>query len=338
MRVNIFSKYLFYSVGGAEKSMQQYLNKNYDINDEVVLYGAINIKNFNSDKYKHNFPDYYKLVNVLFPFLLSRFPYVEYCLNRNSIKSYFSKIESSEELLTYGIYAPLAIIGYKGKSVFFLRSETDLCINNNYHIGFKKVLNSIYKLIESPFFSFYKKDIYKAVQISNVICNSKWMQDQLLKRFEKISKIEYPEINLVELKEGFKLLPKEKRGVVFIGDNIFKGSHLLPKIANLLPSITFFIFDRRMNKLKINKNMHYMAWESDPKKVYQYADLVIVPSIWLEAFGRVSIEAQALNIPVLVSNRGGLPETIDHDSKYIIDDYKNPVEWAKRIENILAHD
>ncbi len=40
-------------------------------------------------------------------------------------------------------------------------------------------------------------------------------------------------------------------------------------------------------------------------------DLLVVPSLWEEPFGRVVIEANACGCPVLVSNRGGLVELID---------------------------
>lgn len=39
-------------------------------------------------------------------------------------------------------------------------------------------------------------------------------------------------------------------------------------------------------------------------------DVLVVPSLWDEPFGRVSIEAQLQKVAVIVSNRGGLPETI----------------------------
>ena len=41
------------------------------------------------------------------------------------------------------------------------------------------------------------------------------------------------------------------------------------------------------------------------------AHLVIMPSIWPEPFGRIPVEANKLGVPVIVSNRGGLPETIE---------------------------
>lgn len=41
------------------------------------------------------------------------------------------------------------------------------------------------------------------------------------------------------------------------------------------------------------------------------ARVVVVPSVWPEPFGRVALEAIAQNTPVVVSDRGALPEIID---------------------------
>ena len=43
---------------------------------------------------------------------------------------------------------------------------------------------------------------------------------------------------------------------------------------------------------------------------FKAATLALVPSIEPEAFGRISIEAQAMGCPVIVSDLGALPETI----------------------------
>ncbi len=48
----------------------------------------------------------------------------------------------------------------------------------------------------------------------------------------------------------------------------------------------------------------------DMPAAYRAADLTVVPSIEAEAFGRVSIEAQATGCPVIAANIGALPETI----------------------------
>jgi glycosyltransferase involved in cell wall biosynthesis len=48
----------------------------------------------------------------------------------------------------------------------------------------------------------------------------------------------------------------------------------------------------------------------DMPAAFAAADLTLVPSIEAEAFGRTSIEAQAMGCPVIVSRHGALPETL----------------------------
>ena len=43
---------------------------------------------------------------------------------------------------------------------------------------------------------------------------------------------------------------------------------------------------------------------------YQLTDVVISASIEPEAFGRVAVEAQAMNRPIIASNIGGSKETV----------------------------
>jgi glycosyltransferase involved in cell wall biosynthesis len=53
------------------------------------------------------------------------------------------------------------------------------------------------------------------------------------------------------------------------------------------------------------------AWTDAVEALYQALDVLAVPSQWEEPFGRVSVEAQACGVPVLLSNVGGLPETLE---------------------------
>ncbi len=51
------------------------------------------------------------------------------------------------------------------------------------------------------------------------------------------------------------------------------------------------------------------TWSKDVRPYYAAIDMLAVPTIGRETFGRVSIEAQASGLPVLCSDNGGLPET-----------------------------
>lgn len=66
-------------------------------------------------------------------------------------------------------------------------------------------------------------------------------------------------------------------------------------------------------------NIRYMGYEK-PEIIFHKIDYLIAPSLINEAFGRVIIEAYSYGIPVIGSNRGGIPELIeDNRTGYIFD-------------------
>ena len=58
----------------------------------------------------------------------------------------------------------------------------------------------------------------------------------------------------------------------------------------------------------------FQGWEPDMAALYPALDVLAVPSLYPEPFGRVSVEAQATAVPVVSSLAGGLPETFVADS------------------------
>ena len=74
-----------------------------------------------------------------------------------------------------------------------------------------------------------------------------------------------------------------------------------------------------------------------PEKIYTNIDILIVPSLWNEPFGRIVPEANSYDIPVLVSNNGGLPELVENGKNgYVFDpdkegDFEKKLELIKRI-------
>lgn len=57
---------------------------------------------------------------------------------------------------------------------------------------------------------------------------------------------------------------------------------------------------------------HWLGWQAEVRPLYCAMDVLAVPSLCTEAFGRVSIEAQACGTPVFVNSAaGGLVETVD---------------------------
>lgn len=62
-------------------------------------------------------------------------------------------------------------------------------------------------------------------------------------------------------------------------------------------------------KENIGINIKYLGFINS-EDIYPKIDVIIVPSLWNEAFGRIIIEANSYGLPVIGSDRGGIPESI----------------------------
>ena len=69
---------------------------------------------------------------------------------------------------------------------------------------------------------------------------------------------------------------------------------------------------------------------------YSLADLIVSTSIKPEAFGRVAVEAQAMQKPIVASNLGGSKETIINSKSGFLFKYDDPRELAKAIHSVIS--
>lgn len=73
----------------------------------------------------------------------------------------------------------------------------------------------------------------------------------------------------------------------------------------------------------------FSGWVPDPAKLFCALDLCAVPSVWDEPMARVSIEAQAWEVPVLLSATGGLAEAVSAPSMLV--PRGDVAAWSKRL-------
>ena len=71
---------------------------------------------------------------------------------------------------------------------------------------------------------------------------------------------------------------------------------------------------------------------------YKISDLIVSSSIEPEAFGRVSIEAQSMEKPIIASNIGGSKETITNDKTGFLFEAGKPESLSKKIIEVLQLD
>jgi glycosyltransferase involved in cell wall biosynthesis len=75
---------------------------------------------------------------------------------------------------------------------------------------------------------------------------------------------------------------------------------------------------------------------TDSKVFYERVDVVVVPSLWHEPFGRTAIEPLAYGIPVIASNRGGLAEIVEDGVTGIVVDPDEPGSLTRALRRLSA--
>ena len=140
----------------------------------------------------------------------------------------------------------------------------------------------------------------------------------------------YPPVDDEQL--PFKAFEKVAQ-IVSVGTSPRKGFGLIRKLASSLPEIQFHaVGDPAIPQGSSEQygNLKVSGWMGDRSEYLDPADLVLVPSEWNEPFGRIAVEALRYGRCVLVSDRGGLPEILDHHRDLVVQS-NDPVEWVARI-------
>lgn len=119
--------------------------------------------------------------------------------------------------------------------------------------------------------------------------------------------------------------------VTFFNPVLEKGLDKALAIARACPDIPFLFQESWVldppdlaaldAALRSLSNVTFQRRASDMREVYGRTGILLAPSKWAEAWGRVASEAHCSGIPVIGSRRGGLPEAIgtggivlDHDA------------------------
>jgi len=153
-----------------------------------------------------------------------------------------------------------------------------------------------------------------------IIFNSEWSKKRFLTNlgefYHKSNKLEviHQSTNKVNIN-----LSKKKKIITFVGKlNSAKGYDLFGSaIIKILNNFTdwkaIVVGDEPREKLIFkHKRLNILGFQHHDKvlKIFKDTSIAVACSRWEEPFGRTSLEAASRGCAVIISNRGGLPETI----------------------------
>jgi len=95
---------------------------------------------------------------------------------------------------------------------------------------------------------------------------------------------------------------------------------------------------RLMEQYRLNNQLKFINHCDNMPLAYKISDIVVSASIEPEAFGRVSVEAQSMEKPVIASNIGGSNETIINDKTSFLFEVGKPKSLCKKIIEVLQLD
>jgi glycosyltransferase involved in cell wall biosynthesis len=206
---------------------------------------------------------------------------------------------------------PSVVIGYGSRNLGPLRKlARDLGASTIFYLA-----NDSYTVEKRDCFA----SIDEIVTPSNAL--SKLYKDRLgfdccvignyLKDFTDLKKPTSEEVSL-RRKTGF---------VTMVNPSLVKGGLFFLQIAavmeKLAPNLTFLSIESRITREQMEgyvnnasslKNVWWVQRQSDMHRVYQRSSLLLMPSLWFEAAGRIVPEAQMHGIPVLAHRVGALPD------------------------------
>jgi glycosyltransferase involved in cell wall biosynthesis len=212
---------------------------------------------------------------------------------------------------------------------FIITRDFNECIFRGYKFGKGKLKDYLRDVL---WYNVWKRAYSNA---DCVIVNSRFLASEIKKNYSvKEVRVFYPQVDVIEntsnaSKEARRETLNPRIG--FMSGPEYKGIKLVENLAAKMSNFEFHVFNSgRCEKVG---NMHYYGY-STLKEIFGTIDLLLVPSAWNEPYGRVAAEAIVNNIPVLCSDRGGLPEAAN--SKFFLVSSLDVDEWKTKLVQLIS--
>ncbi len=206
----------------------------------------------------------------------------------------------------------------------------------------KKVLYFHNDPLEMNGSKFVEDRIYLIKNLDKIIFNSDWSKNRFLKDLDDIY-INSPKLTVIKQSIDKKKinLNSKKKIITFVGKlnsakgyDIF-GNAVLPILDKYHDWSSIVVGDEPREKISFSherlQNLGFQNHEN-VLKILEKSSIAVVCSRWNEPFGRTSLEAASRGCAVIISNRGGLKETITDG---IIIDNVSSNNFKKKINQLI---
>jgi len=164
------------------------------------------------------------------------------------------------------------------------------------------------------------------------------------RRFESLFGINPAVIPPLLIPEQYRV-PRGGKYVTFVNPRQVKGFDIVLDVARRAPHIPFRIVeswtldrearDAMMALIRPLPNVSFQSRTANMKRIYRQSKMMLMPSRWEEAWRRIASEAQVSGIPIVASNRGGLPESVGPGG--ILLDPDAPIEvWVEAVNRLWS--
>lgn len=133
--------------------------------------------------------------------------------------------------------------------------------------------------------------------------------------------------------------------VTYINPHPLKGLDIALAVARACPHIPFLFQESWPLTTAQAVELHAALTDlpnvtlqrpvADMRDVYKRTKILLAPSRWEEAYGRVASEVQISGIPVVASDRGGLPEAVGAGGILLNPD-GNIADWVSAVEKLWS--
>ncbi len=179
---------------------------------------------------------------------------------------------------------------------------------------------------------------------SKIIFNSEWSKKRFLTNLSEIYKKSEKLFVVQQSTQKQRInLKKKKKIITFVGKlnkakgyDVF-GSAILDILNKYKNWSAVVIGDEEREKHYFkHKNLNVLGFQnhSNVLKIFKKSSISVVCSRWEEPFGRTSLESSSCGCAVIITNRGGLPETITNG---IIVEKLNKKNIFEAIEQLIIN-